>query len=197
MITFWGDSFWDGPPGNGYIPPILSGLIDADLRNTGKAGASTDATLEMMRSRPDLLPGIAFFSMGRCCYSVGPDKIADDYAAAFDLLGHDRLFVIPMTKTRRRGTSSFDLCEAIDDRLRDLAGDRFLDTQGHLIVNGLRLAGIAPTRRDERDIEGGIIPASLRCDAIHNNLIANGLVAHLIADRLVDLGWVARRSEAA
>jgi hypothetical protein len=190
MIVCWGDSLFASPVQAGYVAVFLSELLNADIRPMAVAESISTETLELMRANLPPLEGVALISTGRCNYHE-PDQVKDDFAAMLRLIPHDRLLITPLTQTMRRGTECYSKIAALNGWLRDLAGDRFIDVHGFLRREGLARSGITPTPRDLRDIAGGIVPASLRCDGIHPNAIGNRLIAGLFAKEIVARGWAA------
>lgn len=70
-------------------------------------------------------------------------------------------------------------------------GRRFIDLRTYLLTRGLTDAGVAATAQDARDLAAGIVPTSLRSDAIHLNARGSALVGKLVQTRLIELHWYA------
>jgi hypothetical protein len=190
MIVFWGDSLFAGPAEAGYIPVFLSELLNADIRPMAVGGAFSSETLALMKANVDLLEGVTVISTGRCNYHE-PDQIMADFEAMLKLIPHDRLLILPLIQSKRRGTEGHSKIAALNGWFRSRFDDYFIDVYGFLRREGLARSGITPTRRDLRDIAGGIVPASLRCDGIHPNAIGNRLIAGLFAKEIVGRDWAA------
>ncbi|WMM74249.1 hypothetical protein RCF27_08150 [Rhodococcus pyridinivorans] len=69
-------------------------------------------------------------------------------------------------------------------------GDRFLDIRRDFIDRGLQMANLAPTTEDTANISNDCPPPSLMADTIHPNAAGYQVIATLIAEKLLDLGWV-------
>jgi hypothetical protein len=77
----------------------------------------------------------------------------------------------------------------LNSRYRRQWGRRYVDVRGYLINYGLSDAGVTPTSQDIADIAAGIVPSSLRSDALHLNTSGYIIVAALVKLRLKELGW--------
>lgn len=66
------------------------------------------------------------------------------------------------------------------------------DTDGVTVISsyGLDDAGITPTAGDITDIENGIVPRSLRADFVHWTAAGYEILANLIHQRMIQLGWI-------
>lgn len=172
MLVFWGDSIWAGPPECGYVPQMLTGLVDAHVVPMAVGGATSGETVARMEANPALCAGLGIISMGRCNLWE-PDKIIEDWIRASQLI--ETWFAVPLPKTSLRGTEKFAAYEAIDNQVRELAGDRFLDFHAYL---GAR---------------SGMVPASLMHDPVHCNRAGNLLAAEFIATELVRRNFAPKR----
>lgn len=188
VIVFWGDSMFAGPASAGYVPVFLSQLLNADIRSMAVGASSSTDTLSRMSCHSELLGGIALISTGRCNYD-NAEQVKEDYLAMMNLFPHEQVLVAPLTQSMRRGTKCFDAVEALNQWLQQLVGNRFIDVHGFLRREGIRRSGLTPTRRDLRDIAGGLVPASLRADGIHPNAMANRLIAAEFAREITGRGW--------
>lgn len=88
------------------------------------------------------------------------------------------------------GTVTHGNVATVNERLRSIAGRRFIDVRRYLIDYGLADAGITPTSQDTTDIAGDTVPASLRTDSIHLTAAGSAIVAQLIRRRLLEMGWI-------
>jgi hypothetical protein len=68
-------------------------------------------------------------------------------------------------------------------------GFNVLDIYTYLLNHGLTDAGITPTSQDLTDISNGIVPTSLRADAVHPNDVCKGLIATQIENLINSLNW--------
>lgn len=71
-------------------------------------------------------------------------------------------------------------------------GRNVVDDRQYLIDYGLDDAGLTPTAQDQADRTAWNVPTSLRMDGIHLSTTALGIVAKLVADRMVELGWLTK-----
>jgi hypothetical protein len=145
---------------------MLTGLLDACIVPMAVGGATSTDAVERISAHPDLCKGIAIISMGRCNRG-DRETIIRDWKRAIKLLGHDRWFTVPLPKTSPRGTEKYAAYEAIDLRVKELAGDRFLDTHAPL-------AG-----------PDGMIPRRFMHDPVHFNRAGNMRVAEFLAAELI------------
>ena len=88
------------------------------------------------------------------------------------------------------GSTNHTSIKALNDRLRLQHGRRFVDVRQYLVSYGLADALISPTAQDITDVAGDTIPDSLRSDTVHLETVAYNIVGDLVADRLIELGWI-------
>lgn len=69
-------------------------------------------------------------------------------------------------------------------------GRRFVAARKYLVQYGLQDAGITPTAQDNTDIANGIVPTSLRADAVHWTAQGYTILANLLFNRIKELGWI-------
>jgi hypothetical protein len=69
-------------------------------------------------------------------------------------------------------------------------GRRFVPIRKYLVEFGLSDAGIAATSQDTADMAAGIVPVSLRSDAIHWLGPAYSILANVVFKRFNELGWI-------
>lgn len=127
--------------------------------------------------------------------NLPPDKdtvgeLIDMEQRMLDYLGSDRYLVI--------GLTSLELVPdvvSINESLAEVFGEHFLDIRAYLLENGLADAGMAPTAQDQEDLAAGEIPSSLRVDVVHGNASFYRIIGEQAANKLADLGYVAKRSE--
>lgn len=69
-------------------------------------------------------------------------------------------------------------------------GSRFVAARKYLIQYGLQDANITPTAQDLTDISNGVVPSSLRKDAVHWTPTGYSILANIILKRLKEMGWI-------
>lgn len=69
-------------------------------------------------------------------------------------------------------------------------GEFFYDVRRDFIDKGLTIAGITPTSQDTTNITNDCPPSSLMADNIHPNAAGYKVLATLLAEKLLVLGWV-------
>ncbi len=92
----------------------------------------------------------------------------------------------PRGHARHTAITAFNTALAADH------GERFYDVRRDFIDRGLTMAGIAPTPQDTTNIGNDCPPPSLMADAIHPNAAGYKVLATLIAEKLLALGWVSK-----
>ncbi|UOH76205.1 SGNH/GDSL hydrolase family protein [Acinetobacter schindleri] len=80
--------------------------------------------------------------------------------------------------------------DADDAKYFEHFGNRFIAARKYLVQYGLEDAGIAPTAQDLTDIQNGIVPTSLRSDAVHWLAPGYQILAKLLFNRMKNLGWI-------
>ena len=97
---------------------------------------------------------------------------------------NDKYIVISLTY--KGGISDIDEVNSV---LAEEYGDHFLDVRKFMLNYGLDLYKLHPTAQDTQDISDGEIPTSLRSDYVHGNNYFYDIVAQLVYDRGVELGY--------
>jgi hypothetical protein len=69
-------------------------------------------------------------------------------------------------------------------------GRRFIPIRKYLIEFGLADAGLTATSQDTIDIAAGVIPTSLRSDAVHGTAAYYTILGNQVFNRLKEMGWV-------
>lgn len=80
--------------------------------------------------------------------------------------------------------------DTINEILSNEYEDHFLDIRSYMLSYGLSDADITPTSADEKDIEKGNIPSSLRSDYVHGNREFYELLANQVYRRMQYLGYL-------
>ena len=80
--------------------------------------------------------------------------------------------------------------DEINEALADTFGEHFLDIRKYLLENGLKDAGIEPTKKDKKNLKKGIIPSSLRVDEVHGNEEFYRIIGEQVYNKIVELGYV-------
>ena len=103
-----------------------------------------------------------------------------------------RYLIVGVTNgtTEGVGTSNHTAIVKHNSLLKARYGQFFLDIRRGLIDRGLTLAGLTPTAGDVTDIAADRIPGQLMADSLHMNSLGYLAVSELIAEKLLQLGWV-------
>lgn len=80
--------------------------------------------------------------------------------------------------------------DADDSAWFELYGRRVVMARKYLVDYGLEDAGITPTAQDLTDISNGVVPTSLRYDAVHWTADGYTILANLIHKRMQELRWI-------
>lgn len=122
--------------------------------------------------------------------NLPPDKhtvseLIDMEKEMLDYLGTDRYVVIGLTSK----TLIPDV-EPINEALAEAFGVHFLDIRKYLLENGLKDAGIEPTKKDLKDIKKGEIPSSIRVDEVHGNEAFYRIIGEQVYKKLEEMGYI-------
>lgn len=103
-----------------------------------------------------------------------------------------RYLVIGVTNGTNEGKANATYAKIAEHNrlLKARYGKFFYDIQRDFIDNGLSMAGITPTPADLSAIADDRPPASLMTDVLHPNAAGYAVVGQLIANKVLDLGWV-------
>ncbi len=80
--------------------------------------------------------------------------------------------------------------EAVNAAFSQEYGDNFLDIRSFMLEQGLEYEGLKETSEDRGDIENGEIPSSLRIDYVHGNKYFYDIIANMLYNKLVYLGFL-------
>lgn len=80
--------------------------------------------------------------------------------------------------------------DSYNSKMAEEWGIHFLNIRDYLIDYGLYDCNITPTEQDLSDIEDREIPSSLRNDAVHLNVSGYSVVAKLLYEKLLNLGYL-------
>lgn len=107
-----------------------------------------------------------------------------------------RYIVVGVTNgtTEGKGTTNYTNIVAHNRLLKARYGKFFYDIRRDFIDRGLTIAGITPTTEDTAAIADDRPPASLMSDQLHPNAAGYGVIAQLMAEKVLDLGWVSSLS---
>ena len=87
------------------------------------------------------------------------------------------------------GTERYELFQAVNEQLRVMAGECFLDVRRWLIDEGLAAVGVTPTPEDEAAVLADAVPPSLTSDGTHFTGAAQTAIGTWVHAQLEDLGW--------
>ena len=102
-----------------------------------------------------------------------------------EYLGTERYVVIGLTSKKL-----IKDVEVINESLAGAFGEHFLDIRSYLLENGLRDAGIEPTKKDTKNIAIGEIPSSLRVDEVHGTKDFYRIIGECVYRKLVELVYL-------
>lgn len=91
------------------------------------------------------------------------------------------------------GLTSKKLIPDVDEinvALADAFGEHFIDIRSYLLENGLKDAGIEPTKKDKKNLKKGIIPSSLRVDEVHGNEAFYRIIGEQVYNKIEELGYI-------
>ena len=87
------------------------------------------------------------------------------------------------------GTDRYRLFQAVNEQLRVMAGECFLDVRRWLVDEGLAAVGVTPTPEDEAAVIADAVPPSLTTDGTHFTGAAQTAIGTWVHAQLEDLGW--------
>ena len=87
-------------------------------------------------------------------------------------------------------TQARSVADPINTALQTAFPEAYVDLRGHLIANGLALAGITPTGSDATDIAAGNVPGSLTVDGLHFKQAVYDVIGQFMADVIVERNWI-------
>lgn len=103
-----------------------------------------------------------------------------------------RFLIVGVTNGTNEGKAHATYAKIVEHNrlLHARYGKFFYDIRRDLIDRGLSIAGLTPTSGDLADIADDRIPGSLMADTLHPNAAGYGVVGQLIAEKVLELGWV-------
>jgi lysophospholipase L1-like esterase len=119
-------------------------------------------------------------------YEVDVDDLIGIHGAMINHLNTKNYLVIGLT------TGTTEIRKALDKRMLNEFGLRFVNLREYICKYGLDDAGIEPTEQDLKDTKEGRIPESLRepNDLTHFNETGRIVIGKYIYKRLVELGMI-------
>ena len=78
----------------------------------------------------------------------------------------------------------------LEDALQQEFGNKFLNLRQSLCEEGMDRAGIKSTQEDEKRIASGSVPISLMYDEVHFNQYGYQVIAELLYERIIQLGYM-------
>lgn len=82
--------------------------------------------------------------------------------------------------------------EDIISVLNNEYGSNYFNFRKYLLENALSDANIMPSEQDNKDLQNGVVPASLRSDDIHGNKIYYELLGKQMYKKIMDLGYLSQ-----
>lgn len=80
--------------------------------------------------------------------------------------------------------------DSYNNKMAEEWGNHFLNVRDYLIDYGLYDCNITPTEQDLSNIKDREIPSSLRDDEVHLNVYGYSVVAKLLYEKLLNLGYL-------
>lgn len=80
--------------------------------------------------------------------------------------------------------------DAFDSTMLSEFGRRVILARRYLVDYGLADAGITATPQDAAEIAAGVVPSSLRADAVHWTAAGYTILGNLVYQRMLELGWL-------
>lgn len=104
-----------------------------------------------------------------------------------------RYLIIGVTNGTNEGKANATYAKIVEHNrlLKARYGKFFYDIRRDLIDRGLSIAGITATTADLASIADDRIPGSLMADTLHPNAAGYAVVGQLIAEKVLEMGWVA------
>jgi lysophospholipase L1-like esterase len=177
-IAAWGDSFTSG--GGVTMPefvyPVqLQKISGYEVYNGGIGGQTSTQIKARMLAAPDKKDYNAIIWVGTNNYWQ-PQIIKADIAEMVAFLGHKRFLVLSLLndKNQKKGTMDYITIVKLNNDLKELYPDNYLDIRSYLISLSDGSA------QDEQDRADDVIPSSLRSDGSHPNDKSYHLIAEYI-----------------
>ncbi|SFG50951.1 Aryl-phospho-beta-D-glucosidase BglC, GH1 family [Lachnospiraceae bacterium C7] len=95
----------------------------------------------------------------------------------------DRYLIVGLTSGSAKDFKEFDKV------MKKTYKDKYFNLREYLTTDALKNANITPTTEDEQYMKNGVIPPSLRSDAVHYNKVGYEQVGHGIYEKLDKLGY--------
>lgn len=188
-IAAWGDSLTAGAgAGSTLSYPRLASAMFVPPRVVSVHGfggeTSTEVRTRMLAASAAERGEVTWIWVGRNNYDE-PQIVLADIAQMVAALDHDRYLVGAIINgnyaVERAGTPGYAQLLALNARLKDTYGSRFVDLRAALIA--------AASPNDAEDVRADIVPRSLRYDNIHLNAAGYQVVATAMHDAAVRLGF--------
>lgn len=185
-LQCWGDSLTAGTGstfGHDY-PTLLRSLFHRPALNQGVGGETSSAILARMLARPrEAHAETAVIWAGRNNFAEPQVVEADIQTMVSSLAPGSRYLVLEIitggADAERPGRPDFGAIEALNAELERRYGSRFVRLMPGLLDHAdRRLAG------DRQDRAQGVVPRSLRTDAIHLNDTGQAVVAYAVDQAL-------------
>lgn len=121
--------------------------------------------------------------------SENVDEVIGNIQTMIEYLKSDKYIVIGMT-----ALTNMPEIEEVNDRLAEAFGDHFYDYRAYVLQEGLKAAGLKPTKQDKKDLKKGDIPTSFikapEYDHVHGNEKFYKLLAKQLYHKLQQLEYI-------
>jgi hypothetical protein len=98
-------------------------------------------------------------------------------------------FTAGTATTEGSGSDTFLKVMAVNAARQQLHGRKYLDYRAYLINYGLADEGLTPTSNDTADVAALTVPRALLVDGLHPTIPTRQVIANLLVDRAIELGW--------
>lgn len=186
IVSAWGDSLTRGSgarPGGGY-PEQIAAVAGRVVENHGIGGQTGDQILARMVEADDLDERVVIIWAGRNDVDgANTEAIVETVGRMVALTDATHYLVLSLTngQSEPRGTANYETIVAVNARLAEIHGDRFVDVRSALVA--------VPDPSDTAAADGDYVAGMLRSDDIHFNDIGYQIVADAVLTRLETLGW--------
>ena len=120
--------------------------------------------------------------------------VLDNYRAMISKLNHNKFLILGETYSNsdnyNEGVSFRIKTDSLNEQLKTLYPDNYIDIQSRLVSDGLTIASISATEKDTECLAKGWIPDSLMNDPVHLNSKGREVVAKIIYEWIQNHGWV-------
>lgn len=175
-ILDWTGSSHNDPEGKYTLQRVTAGDNPVTLP------AGTTVVTSSMREY--FKPYINVLFIGQNGGYDGLDDLVAQYRAMITFGETEQYVVLGLT------TGDSESRAALEQKMLDEFGDKYINLREYLSTEGLNDAGITPTQEDTDAMALGETPPSLLADAVHLNAAGYTVVGNFVYQKLTELGWL-------